>query len=99
MPKRIAPCSRSTALIRLIQLNASSGMGFHFFKHLPKRRFSQGLRLGLEDVRSSVYTRERAVNVPLIVVIVQAGDVVVRWHEVKIDNAFRTRSGSRNRLQ
>ena len=51
VPNRIAPYSRSTALIRPIQMNASSGMGFHLVEHLPERRLRQGLRLGLADLR------------------------------------------------
>src|SRR5260370_22683915 len=97
--KRIAPYSRSTALSRPIQVKASSGMGFHLVEHLPKRRLRQGLRLGLADVADSGCPLKQVVNVPPIVVIVQAGNVVVGRHQVKIDNAFRTRSGSRDGLQ
>src|SRR5260370_39422630 len=72
VPKRIAPYSRSTALIRPIQLKASSGMGFHLIEHLPKRRLRQGLRLGLADVADGGYLLKHVMNVPTIIGIVQA---------------------------
>src|SRR5438876_8509508 len=99
VPKRIAPYSRSTALIRPIQWNASSGMGLHLVEHVPKRRLGQGLPLGIVSVADAGGPREQIVNVPPVVVIVQAGDVVVGRHQVKIDGAFRTGSDSCNRLQ
>src|SRR5208282_1378476 len=78
---------------------ASSSMGFHLVEHLPKGRLRQGLPLGFENVPDGACPLKHVVNVPSVVVIIQAGNVVVGRHQVKIDNAFGTRRISSDRLQ
>src|SRR5438309_11997541 len=93
--KRIAPYSRSTALIRPIHLNASSGMRFHVVDHAPKRSLRQRPGFGLADVSDHGCILKPIMHVPAVVVIVQAGNVIVRRHQVEIDEALRARSASR----
>ena len=51
-------------------------MGFHLVEHLPNCRLRQWFRLGLKDAPTGGLLK-LIVNIPTIVVIVQAGNVVV----------------------
>src|SRR5262245_12561640 len=82
----IAECSRSTALI-LACHSCCCGMLLHLGKDFPERILGERLSRGLARVHGTVGARKAVMQIPAVVVVVQSGDVVVRRHQVEIDDA------------
>src|SRR5438105_8752002 len=95
---RMATYSRSTALMRDCH-SWLSGILPHLRQNLLQCLLRERQGLGLAHRGRGLRAGEHIMEIPTVAVVVEAGNVIVSWHEVQIDDALGARGRSSHRFE